>query len=108
MELRIIFGLGVIAAIIEGVQPGLVPMGLLPLLLVVLGLVYGARSIDAENPTVVLVVAASVGMATGADVLDRIPAIGEHLDSIVDQYVLLLYGAVIAVMARRAFNRIKG
>lgn len=108
MELRIIFGLGVIAAIIEGLMPGMVPQGLLPLALVVLGLVYGARSIDAENPTVVLVVAASVGMASGADVLGHIHVIGAYLDAIVDQYVLLLYGAVIAVMATRAYNRIKG
>ncbi|MYF49515.1 MAG: hypothetical protein F4220_05120 [Gammaproteobacteria bacterium] len=83
-------------------------MNLLPLVLVVLGLVYGARSIDAENPTVVLVVAASVGMATGANVLGVIPGIGNYLDAIVDQYVLLLYGAVMAVMAIRAYNRIKG
>ncbi len=108
MELRIIFGLGVIAAVIEGLMPGMVPMDLLPLALVVLGLVYGARSIDAENPTVVLVVAASVGMAAGADVLDHIHVIGPYLDDIVDQYLMLLYGAVIAVMAARAYNRIRG
>ena len=108
MELRIIFGLGVIAAVIEGLMPGMVPMNLLPLALVVLGLVYGARSIDAENPTVVLVVAASVGMAAGADVLDHIHVIGPYLDDIVDQYLMLLYGAVIAVMAARAYNRIRG
>ena len=44
MEMRIIFGLGALAAIVEGLAPGVVPMGLLALVLVVVGLTFVSLS----------------------------------------------------------------
>ena len=108
MEMRIIFGLGAIAAIIEGLAPGVVPMGLLPLALVILGLAYGFMSLDAEDATMFVAAAIGLGMATQADVLGAIPFIGSHLDSITDELVKLYYGAVVAIIAMRVYTRIKG
>ena len=85
MENRIIFGLGALAAIIEGLAGGMVPMGLLPLLLVVLGLAYGFMSLDAEDSTMFVAVAIGLGAATQADVLSNIHVIGGYLDAITDQ-----------------------
>ena len=111
---QIIVGLVVLGAIVKGLAPDLVPY--LSALLVILGLAYGAVSVDPEDATAVLVVAIAVGAATsgggmasmgdGSGVLTYIPKIGGHLDAIVDQVALALYGSVISVMARRLTNRI--
>ncbi len=108
MENRIIFGLGALAAIVEGLAGGMVPMGLLPLLLVVLGLAYGFMSLDAEDSTMFVAVAIGLGAATQADVLSNIHVIGTYLDAITDQLVLLYYGGVVAIVATRVYTRVKG
>lgn len=108
MENRIIFGLGAIAAIIEGLMPGMVPMGLLPLVLVILGLVYAFMSLDAEESAMYVAVAIGLGLATQANVLSNIHVIGVYLDAITDQLVLLYYGGVIGIVATRVYTRIKG
>ena len=118
---RIIVALIVLAAVIEGLSPGVVPMDLLPLALVVLGLIYGWTAIDAEEPTTFLAVVIAVGMASQADVggmmgmtgdgngvLYYIPYAGSYLDGIVDQVAVALYGAVMAVLCARIVNRLKG
>ena len=78
MATRIIVGLAALASVIEGVMPGAVPQNLLPLALVILGLIYGAMSVDAEDATGFLAVTIAVGAAAGADALNNIPAIGSH------------------------------
>lgn len=114
---QIIVGLVVLAAIVEGLVPGKVMY--LPGVIVILGLIYGAVSLDPEDATAVLVVAIAVGAATsgvgmerpGGDatgVLTHIPRIGGYLDAIVDQVALALYGSVISVMVLRLINRLKG
>ena len=103
---RIVVGLIILAAIIEGVAAGAVPM--LPLLLVVLGLVYGWTAVDAEDPTAFLAVAIAVGLAAEtAEVLQLIPAVGGYLDGIVDQVSTALYAGVISVLVARTVNRLK-
>lgn len=106
MATRIIVGLAVIAAVIQGLWSELVPHDILPLVLVVLGLVYGAMALDAEDATGYLVLAIAVGAASGADVLGNIPEVGTHLDAIVDQISVALYAAVITVLAIRTWNRL--
>lgn len=108
MENRIIFGLGAVVAIIEGLMPGMVPMGLLPLVLVILGLAYGVMSLDAEDATMFVAVAIGLGMATQANVLSNIHVIGDYLDAITDQLVLLYYGGIVSIVATRVYTRIKG
>ncbi len=105
---RIIIGLIVVLAIIQGLAADAIPMGVVPLVLVVLGLVYGVLAVDAEDATAYLVVALAVGAAGNADVLSNIQGIGAHLDAIVDPIVTALYASVIAVFAMRTLNRVKG
>ena len=106
MAARIIVGLTVIAAIVQGLWPSLVPADILPLVIVVLGLVYGVMCVDAEDATGYLVLAIAVGAAGAADVLVSIHAIGYGLDAIIDQISVALFGGVVAVLAIRTWNRI--
>ena len=106
MAARIIVGLAVIAAIVQGLWPDLVPEAILPLVMVVLGLVYGVMCLDAEDATGYLALAIAVGAAGGADVLGHIHVIGGYLDAIVDQISVALFGGVVAVLAIRTWNRI--
>lgn len=108
MEMRIIFGLGALAAIIEGLAPGVVPMGLLPLVLAVLGLAYGFMTLDAEDSTMFVGVAIGLGIASQADVLSNIHFIGSYLDAIMDQLSVLYLSSVMAIVATRVYTRVKG
>ncbi|MCE2433255.1 MAG: hypothetical protein J4F29_10095 [Candidatus Latescibacteria bacterium] len=108
MASRIIVGLVIILAIVQGLAADAIPGGLVPLALVILGLLYAIVAIDAEDSTAYLVVAIAVGAAAGADVLSNIPAIGESLDAIVDPIATALYAGVIAILVAKGANRIKG
>ena len=108
MENRIIFGLIAIAAIVQGLAAGSVPMNLLPLALVVLGLVYGVRGVDAEDPAGVLSVVIATALAAKADVLSNIQVIGVHLDGILDQLAVAYLAIAVAVVCVRVVNRVKG
>ena len=108
MASRIIVGLVIILAIVQGLLPDAIPGGLVPLALVILGLLYAIVAIDAEDATAYLVVALAVGAAAGADALSNIPGIGESLDAIVDPISTALYAGVIAILVTRGINRIKG
>ncbi len=108
MVVRIIVGLIVVLAILQGLAADAIPEGILPIVLVVLGLVYGGMAVDAEDATSYLVIAFAVGAAAGADVLSHIPAIGESLDAIVDPISTALYAGVITVLATLIYNRLIG
>jgi len=107
MATRIIVGLVALASIVEGLAPGAVPQNLLPLALVILGLVYGAMVVDAEDATAFLAVTIAVGATAGADVFGNIPMIGGFLDAILDQLATALYGAVGSIIVVRTWNRLK-
>ena len=106
MVVRIIVGLIVVLAIIQGLAAGAIPENIVLIALVILGLVYGGMALDAEDATSFLVVAIAVGAAAGADVLSNIPAAGEKLDAIVDPITIALYAGVITVFAKRVYNRV--
>jgi hypothetical protein len=114
---RIVVGLILLAAIIEGLAPGAVPMDLLPLALVVLGLLYGWTAVDSDDPgTYMLVTLAVVAAATmpgggggdGNGVLGLIPAVGGHLDAILDQAVAALLAGVVSVFVQRTISLLQG
>ncbi len=114
---RIVVGLILLAAIIEGLAPGVVPSDLLPLALVVLGLVYGWTAVDSDDPgTYMLVTLAVVAAATmpgggagdGNGVLGLIPAVGGHLDAILDQAVSALLAGVVSVFVQRTISHLQG
>jgi hypothetical protein len=113
MALRIIVGLTALVAIIQGLAGASIEGGIggiLMLALVVLGLVYGAMAIDAEDATAYLAVTIAVGAAAGANVLDQdlLDMLGDRLDAIVDQASIALYAGAITILIRRTINRLKG
>lgn len=106
---RLVVGLMALAAILEGLLPeGTVPGDALPLILVLLGLVWGYMGVDAEDATAYLAVVIGVGMAGSSDALNNLPAIGSILDGIVDAASIALYSGVATVLAMRTWNRVKG
>ena len=106
MATRILVGLITLAAIVEGLAAGTIG-GYLPLVLVILGLVYGAMGVDAEDATAYTVVTLGVGGAAGMSVLSNIPAVGDSLDAILDQVSLALFSGVVTILCKRAINRVK-
>jgi len=108
MATRVIAGLAALASLIHGFAPGAVPNDLVPLALVVLGIVYGAMAVDAEDATGFLAVAIAVGAASSSDALTNIHTVGGWLDGILDGQALALYGAVATILAMRVVNRLKG
>ena len=107
MATKVIVGLAVLAALVEGLAPGIVPNALLPLALVILGLAYAYMAIDAEDATAYLVVAVAAAAAASADVLGNVQVIGGYLDAILDQLVVALLSGVVTVVVVRTINRLK-
>jgi len=107
MANRIILGLAVLVAIVLAFA-GDVLAGQGTLILVVLGLVYGAMAVDAEDAVAFLVLAVAVGGASSMDVLGSIPGIGSQLDGIVDGLASVLSAGVVTVLAVQCVNRLKG
>ena len=105
---RVVVGLMALAAILHGVLPEAVPGNVVPLVLAVLGIVWGFMGVDAEDATAYLAVAIGVGMAGYSDALGNIPAVGSLLDGIVDAASIALYSGVASVLAMRTWNRVKG
>jgi hypothetical protein len=108
MANKIIVGLIALLAIVQGLAGDAVPEGIVPLLIVLLGLVYGWMSVDADDATGFLVLALAVGAASGADVLGHIQVIGGPLDAIVDQVGTALYAGVMSVLGKGLLNILKG
>ena len=108
MANRIILGLAILVAVVLALAPDLDQAGILGLALVVLGLVYGAMAVDAEDAVGFLVLAVAVGGAGSMDVLSGIHTIGGHLDGIVDGLSTVLSAGVVTVLAVQLVNRLKG
>ena len=106
MATRIVYGIGIVAAVVEGLAPGMVPSGLLPLVMVVAGVAYAVMNIDAANPQAFLTTALVVAAAGGADVLSNVQAVGGFLDSIVDQVAVVYLSGGAGVLGVRAWNLI--
>ena len=104
MVTKIIAGLVLLVAIVQGLAPDAVPGGVLPIILVLLGLAYAGLAIAVADATAYLVMTLAVGAAAGADVLSAIPAIGASLDAIVDQLSIALYAGVISVLSLWMYN----
>ena len=106
---RVVVILIALLAVIQGLAGGMMnDGGIMMLLMVLLGIVYGFTAIDAEDATDFLVVTIAVGAAAGADVLSNIPGIGAYLDAILDPVSSALYASVVAILIMRTVNRIKG
>ena len=108
MAKKVVVGLGTLAAILEGVQPGLIPGDGLLLALVVVGLVWGWMGVDAEDATAYCALAVAVGLTGSSDALTHLPAVGDYLDAIVGATSVILYSGVATVIAVRTYNRLTG
>lgn len=106
MATRILVALITLVAVVEGVAAGAIG-GYLPLILVILGLVYGAMGVDAEDATAYLVVTLAVGGAAGTGVLNHIPAVGESLNAILHGVSVALFGGAVTILCKRGINRVK-
>ncbi len=103
---RILVGAGTLIGLAMGFAPGMVPMD--SLLMVIIGIVYFAMNVDAEEPTVALLMAIAVGGMTASDVLGHIPAIGMQIDGAFGALAIALWAGVATVAATRILNRLKG
>jgi hypothetical protein len=108
MATRVIVGLIALLAIVQGLAGAMMPAGIMMLLIVLLGIIYGFMGVDAENATDFLVVTIAVGAAAGADVLSNIPQIGMYLDAMLDPASSALYASVVSILIVRTVNRLKG
>ncbi len=104
MATRVVYSLAILAAVIEGLAPGVVPGGVLPLALVVLGVAYAMMNIDAVNPQAFLTTALVVAAAGGADVLSNVLVIGSYLDAILDQAAVMYLAGGAGILAMRAWS----
>ena len=104
MATKVLSVLALIAAILEGLWPGMVPQNLLPLALVVLGLIYAGMNVDPDDAGAYLIGVIAFGAASASDVLGHIHVIGGFLDAIMDQIVVAAYAGVFSVVALRIWN----
>lgn len=105
---KIILAVGVLIAIVHGLAPDLVPNNILPLVLVLLGLVYGITAIESENATDFMVLVIAVVAVSQTDILSHIHVIGPHLDAIWDAYAIPVGGAVVPIALLRVYHRLVG
>jgi hypothetical protein len=111
MVARIIVGLTIVLAIVLTLVPNSEAGGIIPLVLVLLGLLYACLEVDVEDATdttTYLVYAIAAGAAAQADVLNHIHSVGGHLDTILGHITTALYAGVVTVIVRRSFKRIRG
>ncbi|MCY4545625.1 MAG: hypothetical protein OXD39_10335 [Gemmatimonadetes bacterium] len=109
MATRVIVGLIALLSIVQGLAGGMMADGgIMMLVIVLLGIIYGFMGVDAEDATDYLVVTIAVGAAASADVLSNIPGIGASLDAILDPASSALYASVASILIMRTVNRLKG
>ncbi len=106
MATRILIGLITLAAIVQGLAAESVG-DFLPVVLVILGLLYGGLAVDAEDATAYLVVTLAVGGAAGTGVLNNIPAVGDALNAILGGVSVALFSGAVTILCKRAINRVK-
>jgi len=103
---QILLILSIIAALGASVVPDVMPYW--PLALIVLGLVNGFMNPMADAATRVAYTVAAIAIPTLADGLDAIPVAGAYLNSIIDNLMVAVAGAVIANFILVVIDQVKG
>ena len=103
---KLMIAAGIVAAFLHATLPGLLPFGIAPTVVVVLGLAYGAVAVDAEDATDYLVVVVAVIVSASTDVFAGVHVVGSYLDAMLDQVANGLGASAVTVLAERAVNRI--
>ena len=99
---QIMPALGILVAIISA----FVPLEWWPLILVLIGLVFGFVAQEKDPVTGVLVIVTAVALPTIADSLNAIPMIGSYLDTIFTHFAIVIGGHAIANLVLDLKNRI--
>jgi hypothetical protein len=103
---QILLILSIVAALGATVVPDVMPYW--PLALIVLGLVNGFMNPMADAATRVAYTVAAIAIPTLADGLDAIPVAGAYLNSIIDNLMVAVAGAVIANFILVVIDQVKG
>ena len=103
---QILLILSIVAALGATVVPDVMPYW--PLALIVLGLVNGFTNPMADAATRVAYTVAAIAIPTLADGLDAIPVAGAYLNSIIDNLMVAVAGAVIANFILVLIDQVKG
>ena len=104
MATKVLIVLALIAAIVQGLWPDVVPQKLLPLALVVIGLIYAGMAVDPEDAGKYLLIVIAFGAASASNVLEAIHTVGPFLDAIMDQLATAAYAGVFSVASLRVWN----
>ena len=103
---QILLILSIVVALGATVVPDVMPYW--PLALIVLGLVNGFMNPMADAATRVAYTVAAIAIPTLADGLDAIPVAGAYLNSIIDNLMVAVAGAVIANFILVVIDQVKG
>ena len=103
---QILLILSIVAALGASVVPDVMPYW--PLALIVLGLVNGFMNPMADAATRVAYTVAAIAIPTLANGLDAIPVAGAYLNSIIDNLMVAVAGAVIANFILVLIDQVKG
>jgi hypothetical protein len=100
-------GIGTIIAVLACI-PATAAIAPWALVLVVIGLVHGLVSPVREPAAIAMIIAAAALMPGIADNLDNIPAIGIHLNALVDKISVAIAGYAVATLAVDIKVRVMG
>ena len=98
--------LSIVVALAATVVPDVMPYW--PLALIALGLVNGFMNPMADAATRMAYTLAAIAIPTLADGLDAIPVAGAYLNSIIDNFMVAVAGAVIANFILVVINQVRG
>ncbi len=93
-------------AILVAIISAFVALEWWPLILLVIGLVFGFVAQEKDPVTGVLVIVTAVALPTVADSLNAIPMIGAYLDTIFTQLAIVIGGHAIANLVLDLKDRI--
>ena len=103
---QILLILSIVVALAATVVPDVMPYW--PLALIALGLVNGFMNPMADAATRMAYTVAAIAIPTLADGLDAIPVAGAYLNSIIDNFMVAVAGAVIANFILVVIDQVKG
>ena len=106
MATRLVYSLGLLAAIVAALWGGASEgaMDFLMFAVVALGVAYAVMNIDHNSPQAFIVTALAIWLAGNADVVTHIYAVGDYLDAIVDKVAVMYLAGGAAVFGMRAWN----
>ena len=103
---QILVCLSIVVALAATIVPDVMPYW--PLALIALGLVSGVMNPLADATMRMAYTVAAIAIPTIADGLDAIPAVGIHLNAMIDNFMVAVGGMVIANFILVIIDQVKG